>query len=159
MCFTSHPWTFAICIDKALHPLRLSPPGGSHSQIMPKPKNAFEISIRNTYLARLSTFLQEIYSDRSSPIGTRTEKHQRLSGFIEATLISRVLTNADIQSVVNDEHQRAYGLTMKERNLIQQKILAACENHDWSSFEEPSFKRHKPTRALQRGRSKKSVKG
>lgn len=117
---------------------------------MPKPKNATEKSIRNTYLSRLRSFLREIYKDRSSTTEVRGEKHQRLAGFVEAALISRVLTKPDIQSVIDGEHQKAYGLTIKERRSIQQQILAACEDDDWSPFEEPTFWRRKPNRTVRR---------
>ena len=116
---------------------------------MPKPKNAFQTAIKNHYLTRLSELLQEIYTDRSSPIGAPSEKHQRLAGFIEAALISRILTNADIQAVVDDEHERAYGLTVQERGLIQQQVRIACADHDFELFDAPTYTRRKPRRARQ----------
>ena len=119
---------------------------------MPKPKNAREATIRNHYLTRLSELLQEIYSNRRSSNTKASNAHERLSGFIEAALISRVLSNRDIQEVVDQEHVGAYGLSVQERGRIQQQILAACEDHDWSPFEEPTFRRLKPKRSVQRRR-------
>ena len=125
---------------------------------MPKPKNAREATIRNHYLTRLSELLQEIYSNRRSSNMKASNAHERLSGFIEAALISRVLSNRDIQEVVDQEHVGAYGLSVQERGGIQQQILAACEDHDWSSFDAPAVSRRKPRRSVQRGRLDKQVK-
>ena len=119
---------------------------------MPKPKNAREATIRNHYLTRLSELLQQIYSSRPSSNTKTSNAHERLSGFIEAALISRVLSSQDIQAVVDQEHIGSYGLSVEERGRIQQQILAACEDHEWSPFEEPTFRRRKPNRSGQRGR-------
>ena len=78
---------------------------------MPKSRNAREAGIRNTYLFKLSRFLQEIYSRKLSN-AILEDKRQRLAGFIEATLISGSLTSRDIQTLIDDEHHRAYGLTI-----------------------------------------------
>ena len=119
---------------------------------MPKPKNAREATIRNHYLTRLSELLQEIYSNRRSSNTKTSDAQERLSGFIEAALISRVLSNQDIQTLVDQEHMDAHDLSVQERGRIQQQILAACKDHDWSPFEEPTFRRRKLSRSVQRGR-------
>jgi hypothetical protein len=119
---------------------------------MPKPKNMREASIRNHYLTRLSELLRQLYIRRPSSSTPTHDVHQRLNGFIEAALISRTVSNVDIQAAVDQEHMKAYGLSVEERGQIQQQILAACEDHDWSSFDEPAVNRRKPKRAIQRGR-------
>ena len=118
---------------------------------MPKPKNAREAAIRNHYLTRLSELLRQIYIRRPSSSTKTSDVHQHLSGFIEAALISRTVSNTDIQAAVDQEHMEAYGLSVEEHGQIQQQILAACDNHDWSSFDEPAVSRRKPKRAVQRG--------
>ena len=123
---------------------------------MAKPKIATGISIRNAYLSRLRILLQEIYKASPADTETRGQKQQRISGFVEAVLISRVLTKSDIQTVINSEHQRAYGLTIEERRSIQNEILAACEHDNWSSFEEPTFRRKKPKRTVKQTQPNKS---
>ena len=125
---------------------------------MPKPKNMREAAIRNHYLTRLSELLRQLYIRRPSSSTTTHDVHERLSGFIEAALISKTVSNADIQAVVDQEHMKAYGLSVEERAQIQQQILAACEDHDWSSFDEPAVSRRKPRRSVQRGLLDKQVK-
>ena len=110
-----------------------------------------EAAIRNHYLTRLSELLRQIYVQRPSSSTKTSDTHQRLSGFIEAALISRTVSNADIQAADDQEHMEAYGLSVEERGQIQQQILAACKDHDWSSFDEPAVSRRKPRRAIQRG--------
>ena len=110
-----------------------------------------EAAIRNHYLTRLTELLQQIYIQRPSSTTRTNDVHQRLSGFIEAALISRTVSNADIQAVVDQAHMKAYGLSVEERAQIQQQILTACEDHDWSSFDEPAVSRRNPRRAVQRG--------
>ncbi len=110
-----------------------------------------EAAIRNHYLTRLSELLRQIYIRRPSSSTKTSDVHQHLSGFIEAALISRTVSNTDIQAAVDQEHMEAYGLSVEERGQIQQQILAACDNHDWSSFDEPAVSRRKPKRAVQRG--------
>ena len=110
-----------------------------------------EAAIRNHYLTRLSELLRQIYIRRPSSSTTTHDVHERLSGFIEAALISRTVSNADIQAAVDQEHMKAYGLSVEERAQIQQQILAACEDHDWSSFDKPTVSWRKPKRAVQRG--------
>ena len=125
---------------------------------MPKPKNAREAIVRNHYLTRLSELLQQIYRRRPSSSSKTSNAHERLSGFIEAALISRAVSSSDIETVVDREHVMAYGLSVEARNEIQQQILSACEDHDWSPFEEPTFRRLKPKRTVQRGPLDKHVK-
>ena len=117
---------------------------------MPKPKNMREAAIRNHYLTRLSELLRQIYVRRPSSSTPTHDVHERLSGFIEAALISRTVSNAGIQAAVDQEHMKAYGLSVEERAQIQQQILAACEDHDWSSFDKPTVSRRNPKRAVQR---------
>ena len=70
---------------------------------MPKPKNMREAAIRNHYLTRLSELLRQIYIRRPSSSTKTSDVHQRLSGFIEAALISRTVSNTDIQAAVDQE--------------------------------------------------------
>ena len=113
---------------------------------MPKPRNAREASIRNTYLSRLSRYLQEIYSD-DLPDSILEDKRQRLDGFIDAALISESLTTAVVQALIDDEHYSAYELTLKERGVSQQQFRDAGKYHDFKLFETPSYTRRKPHRA------------
>ena len=118
-----------------------------------------EAAIRNHYLTRLSELLRQIYIRRPSSSTKTSNAHERLSGFIEAALISRTVSNTDIQAAVDQEHMEAYGLSVEERGQIQQQILAACEDHDWSSFDKPTVSWRKPKRAVQRGGSDRREEG
>ena len=117
-----------------------------------------ETAIRNHYLTRLGELLQQIYIQRPSSNAKTNDVHNRLGGFIEAALISRTVSNADSHAAVDYAHMKAYDLSVEERGRIQQQMLAACEDHDWSPFEEPTFRRRKPNRSAQRGQSDRHTK-
>lgn len=112
---------------------------------MPKPRNAREAGIRNTYLSKLSRFLQEIYSHKLSD-SILEEKRERLTGFIEAVLISGSLTSREIQALIDDEHHRAYGLTVETRGLVEKQLRDACASHNFDLFDSPAYERRTPRR-------------
>ena len=82
-----------------------------------------EAAIRNHYLTRLSELLRQIYIRRPSSNTKTSVVHERLSGFIEAALISRTVSNADIQAAVDQGHMKAYGHRSKNALRFSNRFL------------------------------------
>ena len=94
---------------------------------MPKPKNMREAAIRNHYLTRLSELLRQIYIRRPSSSTKTSDVHQHLSGFIEAALISRTVSNTDIQAAVDQYEIFRNSITRNKSRTA--RTSKTCKSH------------------------------
>jgi hypothetical protein len=53
-----------------------------------------------------------------------------------------VIEESDIHNIVNEEHHKAYGTSLKEREL-RSKLPEHKQKPNWDSYDRPSYQRNR----------------
>jgi hypothetical protein len=102
----------------------------------------FDSSYRQSkYIASVRERLQRVYS-----VGEKTSKRAKyrdqLEGYLKAGLLLGVIEESDIHNIVNEEHHKAYGTSLKEREL-RSKLPEHEQKPNWDSYDRPSYQRNR----------------
>jgi hypothetical protein len=73
----------------------------------------------------------------------RDELGQQLTGFIQAGVLIKLIRHEAIQDIIDTEHHKAFGISLKQRKL-QQKLTNTPEQFDWDLYDLPPGLRKNP---------------
>ena len=91
------------------------------------------------FIAAVREKLQKLYSYGSSDVPQKEELTHQIQGFFSAGILLRVITNKELEVIIDEEHMKAFGKTKKQRR-IEEKIEPKTEP-DWSRYETPAYQR------------------
>ena len=74
------------------------------------------------------------YGDAKPP--TREQLWHEITGFLEAGKVLSNITSEELQTIIDDEHLKAFGITREERQL-KQKLAMADDEQDWDKYDVP----------------------
>ena len=97
--------------------------------------------VRRQFLKGLKELCDELYTlgDSHEPSQKWKEKAALTTGYIEAGLLIEIVTNDEIEKVIEDCHFIAFGESKSERRA--RRASKSDESHqdiDWSIFDSPS---------------------
>lgn len=58
------------------------------------------------------------------------------TGFLEAGKVLSNITSEELQTIIDDEHLKAFGITREARQL-KQKLATADDEQDWDKYDVP----------------------
>mgnify|MGYP005661166317 FL=1 len=64
----------------------------------------------------------------------RDELGQQLTGFIQAGVLIKLIRHEAIQDIIDTEHHKAFGISLKQRKL-QQKLTNTPEQINWDLYD------------------------
>ena len=103
-------------------------------------------SLRNElYLERLREKLIKLYSYGDAEPEARRRLLDQIDGYFEAAILMQMMTKEALQAVIDDEHMKAFGMTLEERR-IKKKLDQGSVEIDWESYDAPPSLRGKPRR-------------
>lgn len=70
---------------------------------------------KQSYLTYLNQLLVDQYNELKDNPSKSLIKNQRISGFMEAGLVSGLVNRKEIKRVVNSSHQSVFGVSFDER--------------------------------------------
>ena len=100
---------------------------------------------KELYLERLREKLIKLYSYGDAEPDARKRLGDQIDGYFEAVILMKMITKEALQSVIDDEHMKAFGMTLEERR-IQKKLQNDPAAVDWESYDAPPNLRGKPRR-------------
>ena len=83
--------------------------------------------------------LKKIYSYGAAKVTKKEDLRNELHGFFQAGILLQVISNKEVDDLIDKEHMTAFGKTKKQRN-IDEKIEINTET-DWDKYDEPSYQR------------------
>ncbi|BBP47051.1 hypothetical protein THMIRHAS_24240 [Thiosulfatimonas sediminis] len=76
---------------------------------------------KQAYKQRLEALLLDLYRKKAEQKAT-TERFQ-IEGFMEAGLLSEVVSNADLQELIDNTHFKVFGISYNARNLSDREWI------------------------------------
>jgi hypothetical protein len=58
------------------------------------------------------------------------------TGFLEAGKVLSNITSEELQTIIDEEHIKAFGITREERQL-KQKLAKTDDEQDWDKYDVP----------------------
>lgn len=95
---------------------------------------------RTSYLNAIKDHLTELYSLQDSASETYQRLKNRLDGFIHAGLVIDIVSHDEVQKIVEKEHMRVFGMTVKQRG-IELKLDSRTAEVDWDLYDTPTIHR------------------
>ena len=74
------------------------------------------------------------YGDAKPP--ARQQLWHEITGFLEASKVLSNITSEELQTIIDEEHLRAFGITREARQL-KQKLATADDEQDWDKYDMP----------------------
>ena len=100
---------------------------------------------KELYLERLREKLIKLYSYGDAEPDARKRLGDQIDGYFEAAILMKMITKEALQAVIDDEHMKAFGMTLGERR-IKKKLDQGSVEIDWESYDAPPSLRGKPRR-------------
>ena len=94
-----------------------------------KRKEHFLEAVRNK-MAKLYA-----YGDAKPP--AREQLWHEITGFLEAGKVLSNITSEELQTIIDEEHIKAFGITREERQL-KQKLATTDDEQDWDKYDVPA---------------------
>jgi len=94
---------------------------------------------KEKYLSRVENQLRQIFQASKEGYKNSAEKH-RLEGFMQAGVIVGLVTNTELNTLMEDVHLTVFGKTIKQRKE-ERSIHFDDETIDYSGYEQPTFER------------------
>ena len=98
------------------------------------------ISAAEIYLKELKARVEKYYSYGEADHAVRHKLKDQIKGFLDAGIVSGLVTVEQIRNVIDAEHQNAFGVSIEERRA-QKKLGVIEEPVDWSEYEVPTYQR------------------
>ncbi len=89
---------------------------------------------KELFLESIREKIAEFYSYGDARPPARDELSHELSGFIQAGTLIKLIHHDEIQGVIDAEHQKAFGISRKQRKF-QQKLGNTPEPMDWDLYD------------------------
>jgi len=114
---------------------------------------------KELYIESLRKRLRHLYSYGESHPKERSLIAARLDGFIEASAVLQICSKSELQSLIDEEHFAAFGMSLVQRSEVREKELSDDEPN-WSGYDTPAFergtmRRGQPRKYSSKGRDRK----
>ena len=98
------------------------------------------MSTNEIYLKELKARVEKYYSYGEADHAVRHKLKDQIKGFLDAGIVSGLVTVEQTRHVIDTEHQKAFGMSIEERRA--HKKLGVIEDPvDWSEYEAPTYQR------------------
>ena len=97
---------------------------------------------KELFLEKVKEKITEVYSYGDARPPARQKLSHELTGFFQAGILIKLVRVEEIQKVIDDEHQKAFGVSLEERKL-QKKLGNEPEEQDWDLYDVPPKLRKK----------------
>ena len=97
---------------------------------------------KELFLETVREKITEFYSYGEARPPARQKLSHELTGFFQAGILIKLVSLDEIQGVIDDEHQTAFGVSFEERKL-QKKLGNEPEEQDWDLYDLPPKLRKK----------------
>ena len=94
---------------------------------------------KKAFIKEACARLKKIYSYGAAKVTKKEDLRNELHGFFQAGILLKVMTNKEVDDLIDKEHMTAFGKTKKQRN-IDEKIDANAEP-DWGKYDQPAYQR------------------
>lgn len=94
---------------------------------------------KEKYLEQIEHRLRLIFQASKEGYKNPAEKH-RIEGFMQAGVIVKLVTNAELNTLMEDVHLTVFGKTIKQRKE-ERSTHFDDEVIDYSGYEQPTFER------------------
>ena len=97
---------------------------------------------KELFLETVREKITEFYSYGEARPPARQKLSHELTGFFQAGILIKLVRVEEIQKMIDDEHHKAFGVSLEERKL-QKKLGNEPEEQDWDLYDLPPKLRKK----------------
>lgn len=94
---------------------------------------------KKAFIKEACARLKKFYSYGAAKVTKKEDLRNELHGFFQAGILLKVMTNKEVDDLIDKEHMAAFGKTKKQRN-IDEKIEINTETN-WDKYDEPAYQR------------------
>ena len=92
------------------------------------------------YVSGIKNLLNLFYGTKDLNSSYRKHLDHKIQGYIEAGIISDLITKEELQKIIDDEHYSIFKMTRKERRK-KLKLRSNGPEVDWSIYDIPTVHR------------------
>jgi len=92
--------------------------------------------LRERYLEAVRAKMAKLYAFGEAKPPAREQLWHEITGFFEAGRILSNVATEELQTIIDEEHRKAFGVTREERQL-KQKLAAEDVEQDWDKYDVP----------------------
>jgi hypothetical protein len=93
------------------------------------------------YVSGMKNLLNLFYGTKDLNSSYRKHLDHKIQGYIEAGIISDLITKEELQKIIDDEHYSIFKMTRKERRE-KLKLSIQSPEIDWSIYDVPTIERN-----------------
>lgn len=82
-------------------------------------------------MLHLRQMLENQYEEIKNESSKSLVKNERISGYMEAGLISSLVNRVELKQVINESHKKVFGLTFDERSNAEQESKDVWDVPTW----------------------------
>jgi hypothetical protein len=90
---------------------------------------------KERYLEDVRDKMAKLYAYGEAKPPARQQLWHEITGFLEAGELLGNITSEELQTIIDEEHLRAFGITREARQLKQ--TLATDDEQDWDKYDVP----------------------
>ncbi len=90
---------------------------------------------KERYLEAVRDKMAKLYAYGDAKPPARQQLWHQITGFLEAGELLGNITAEELQTIIDEEHLRAFGITREARQLKQ--TLATDDEQDWDKYDVP----------------------
>jgi len=91
---------------------------------------------RERYLEAVRDKMAKLYAYGDAKPPAREQLWHEITGFLKAGELLGDFTTEELQTIIDEEHLRAFGITREERHL-KQKLATEDDEQDWDKYDVP----------------------
>ena len=91
---------------------------------------------RERYLEAVRDKMAKLYAFGEAKPPARQQLWHEITGFLEAGKVLSNVTTEELQTIIDDEHIKAFGITRQERQL-KQKLAPEDVEQNWDKYDVP----------------------
>ena len=80
--------------------------------------------------------MAKLYAYGEAKPSAREQLWHEITGFLEAGKVLSNVTTKELQTIIDEEHLKAFGITREERQL-KQKLAKKDDGQDWDKYDVP----------------------
>ena len=101
----------------------------------PRPPISLE-KRKERYLEAVRDKMAKLYAHGEAKPPAREQLWHEITGFLKAGQLLGNFTSEELQTIIDDEHIKAFGITREERQL-KQKLAPDDDEQDWDKYDVP----------------------
>ena len=92
--------------------------------------------LKERYLEAVRDKMVKLYAYGEAKPPARQQLWHEITGFLEAGKVLSNITSEELQTIIDEEHIKAFGVTREERQL-KQKLTTTDDEQDWDKYDVP----------------------